>query len=64
MENLCVLIIFNLLVPLFRPSRFRVVLFIRNTTLFHATVLKKRTNGKPIFKMAKSINRSNILNGK
>ena len=39
--------------------------FIRDTALLHETILEKNIQmEKPIFKMGKSITRSNILNGK
>ena len=62
-------VILILLVLLFRPSVFRVVLFsifqfIGDTTPFHIMLLKQTYKRKKvIFKMAKSITKSNIFNG-
>ena len=64
-----VFFIFNLLVLLFRLPVFRVVFFsifqfIGDTTLLRVTVLKQTYKRKKHFKMAKSITRGNIFNGK
>ena len=63
-----VFFIFNLLVPLFRPSEWCFFFYISIYRGYYALPCNDFKGNiqmqKPIFKMPKSVTRSNILNGK